>query len=61
MSLREQKGKEIATKANITQDGNLWLVPSQSGRGKYKVDADRHTCSCPDYDFRKQKCNTKLH
>jgi transposase len=56
MSLREQKGKEIAIKAHITQDGNLWLVPSQSGRGKYKVDAVRHTCSCPDYDFRQQKC-----
>jgi len=56
MNLREQKGKEIANRTNIIQDGNLWLVPSQSGKGKYKVNADKETCSCPDYDFRRQKC-----
>jgi transposase len=56
MSIREQKGKEIANRTNIIQDGNLWLVPSQSGKGKYKVNADKQTCSCPDYDFRRQKC-----
>jgi transposase len=56
MSIREQKGKAIATNTNIIQDGNLWLVPSQSGKGKYKVNADKQTCSCPDYDFRRQKC-----
>jgi hypothetical protein len=36
MSIREQKGREIANRTNIIQDGNLWLVPSQSGKGKYK-------------------------
>jgi transposase len=56
MSIREQKGKEIANRTNIIQDGNLWLVPSQSGKGKYKVNPDKQTCSCPDYDFRRQKC-----
>jgi Transposase DDE domain/SWIM zinc finger len=56
MSIREQKGKEIANRTNIIQDGNLWLVPSQSGKGKYKVNTEKQTCSCPDYDFRKQKC-----
>ncbi len=56
MSIREQKGREIASKARITQSGNLWLVPSQSGKGKYKVDAERQRCTCADYDFRKQKC-----
>jgi len=56
MSLREQKALQIIERANITRDGQLWLVPSQSGRGRYKVDAEKQTCSCPDYDFRHNKC-----
>jgi transposase len=56
MNLRQQKGIAIATKATIKRDGNLWLVPSQSGHGKYKVDADASRCSCPDFDFRGDKC-----
>jgi transposase/predicted nucleic acid-binding Zn finger protein len=56
MSIRQQKGREIANRTNIIQDGNLWLVPSQSGKGKYKVNPEKQTCSCPDYDFRRQKC-----
>lgn len=56
MDIREQKGRLIAAKSNIKRDGNLYLVPSQSGKGKYKVDAEAQTCSCPDYDFRQQPC-----
>src|SRR5438067_140424 len=56
MSLREQKGRQIAEKAKITRKGNLWLVPSQSGRGAYKVDLEHERCTCPDYDFRGEKC-----
>jgi transposase/predicted nucleic acid-binding Zn finger protein len=56
MSIRQQKGREIANRTNIIQDGNLWLVPSQSGKGKYKVNPEKQSCSCPDYDFRRQKC-----
>jgi len=56
MNLRETKGRQIADKTNITQSGNLYLVPSQSGRGKYKVDPKAQTCSCPDFDFRRQPC-----
>jgi len=56
MNLREQKGREIAYKTNIVRSGNLWLVPSQSGRGKYKVRLDLSYCSCPDYEFRRDKC-----
>src|SRR5687767_11134273 len=56
MSIRQQKGLQIAQRANITRDGRLYLVPSQSGRGKYKVDADKRQCSCPDYDFRREPC-----
>lgn len=56
MNYRELKARQIVDRANITRNGNLWLVPSQSGKGKYKVNADERTCSCPDYDFRRQKC-----
>jgi transposase len=56
MNLREQKGLQIADRTQIKKDGNLYLVPSQSGKGKYKVDPQAKTCSCPDYDFRRQPC-----
>lgn len=56
MNLREQKGRQIADRTQITQSGNLYLVPSQSGRGRYKVDPKAQTCSCPDFDFRRQPC-----
>jgi transposase len=56
MDIRKQKGINIANKATIKRDGHLYLVPSQSGKGKYKVDAEAQTCSCPDFDFRQQPC-----
>ncbi|MET0464793.1 MAG: transposase [Chitinophagaceae bacterium] len=56
MSIRQQKGLQIAERANITRDGRLYLVPSQSGKGKYKVDVEKKRCTCPDYDFRREPC-----
>lgn len=56
MSIREQKARQIIERARITRDGNLYLVPSQSGRGKYQVDAEKKSCSCPDFEFRRQSC-----
>jgi hypothetical protein len=56
MSIREAKGREIADRARIVKEGNLYLVPSQSGKGKYKVRPDLPYCSCPDFDFRRQPC-----
>jgi transposase len=56
MSIREAKGREIADKARIVKEGNLYLVPSQSGKGKYKVRPDLPYCSCADFDFRRQPC-----
>ena len=37
---RQQRGLEIAATANIVRKGGAWLVPSQSGKGRYTV--------CPD-------------
>jgi transposase len=56
MSIRQQKGLQIAQRANITRQGRLYVVPSQSGKGKYTVDADKKRCTCPDYDFRREPC-----
>ncbi|HEX8138695.1 MAG TPA: transposase [Pyrinomonadaceae bacterium] len=56
MSLREQKGQDIANKFRIVKSGNLYLVPSQSGAGKYKVDHEAQTCSCPDHEYHGYKC-----
>jgi hypothetical protein len=56
MSLREAKGQDIANKFQIVKSGNLWLVPSQSGKGKYKVDPETQTCSCPDHEYHGYKC-----
>src|SRR5215212_5659432 len=56
MSIRQQKGLQLAQKANIRRHGNLWVVPSASGKGKYTVDAKVERCTCPDWDFRRQPC-----
>lgn len=56
MSMREQKGRDIANRFHITRQGNLYLVPSQSSSGKYKVDAEAGRCSCPDFEIRQAKC-----
>src|SRR5437764_3841420 len=56
MSMREIKGQDIANRFKIIQQGNLYLVPSQSGKGKYKVNQEQQTCSCPDFEIRHAKC-----
>ncbi|MDT7543361.1 MAG: hypothetical protein QOE33_3265 [Acidobacteriota bacterium] len=53
---REQKGLEIADRYRIIQQDGTWIVPSQNGKGKYKVDPDKGCCSCPDYEFTQSKC-----
>lgn len=58
MTPREQRGLVIAATARITQKGNVWLVPSQSGPGKYTVspDADNPRCDCPDFETNRGEC-----
>src|SRR4051794_17740795 len=52
MDARQQRGLEIAAVFKITQKGKVWIVPSQSGNGKYTVcpDKDQPHCSCPDHE-----------
>ena len=58
MDLREQRGMELAATRIITQKKGVWLVPSQSGSGKYQVNimADKCSCTCPDHETRGVKC-----
>lgn len=58
MDLRELKGLEIAARYKITFDGEAWVVPSQSGNGKYKVllSADGDGCTCEDFQLTGKPC-----
>lgn len=55
---RQQRGILIAAIAKIVQKGKAWIVPSQSGNGKYTVVPDEQSpfCSCPDFETRGEKC-----
>lgn len=52
MTPREERGLVIAATQKLTQKGKVWLVPSQSGKGRYTVCPDHDTpfCSCPDHE-----------
>jgi transposase len=52
LDARQQRGLEIAAVFKIVQKGKVWIVPSQSGKGKYTVcpDKEQPHCSCPDHD-----------
>jgi transposase len=56
MNDREQKALAIAARSKLTKKANMWLVPSQSGNGQYKVDSDLGSCNCLDYETRQLKC-----
>jgi transposase/predicted nucleic acid-binding Zn finger protein len=58
MDAREQRGLVIAATAKLVQKGKVWLVPSQSGKGKYTVcpDDEQPFCSCPDFEDRGEPC-----
>lgn len=61
MNVREQRGKELAERVNIQPVGKgvgKWIVPSQTGNGRYTVDLNNvaKMCTCPDYEQRRCKC-----
>jgi transposase len=56
MDARQEKGLQIAATTKLIPDGNMWLVPSQAGKGKYVVDADAKQCTCPDFETRQANC-----
>jgi transposase len=58
MEAREARGLEIAANSQITRNGNLWIVPSQSSGRQYTVDLSitPPRCTCPDYEPHIVKC-----
>jgi len=58
MTTREERGLVIAATQKLTRKGKVWLVPSQSGRGRYTVcpDSENLFCSCPDHEETGGKC-----
>jgi transposase len=57
MDMRELKALEIAARARIEWRDGVWLVPSQSGSGKYRVTLTPDTsCECEDFQLRKLPC-----
>lgn len=64
MTPREERGLVIAATSKLVQKGNVWIVPSASGRGKYTVSPDANCpyCSCPDFeDHGETECCKHVH
>ena len=55
---RKQRGAVIASGKQIRKTPKGYIVPSQSGQGKYAVivDGDKPTCTCPDFESRGEPC-----
>lgn len=55
---RQIRAHEIADKFRIIKNDGKWLVPSQTGPGKYSVQLTHSSsnCSCPDYELRQEDC-----
>lgn len=56
MKARQVKGLEIATTQEITREGNIYVVPSQTSSKKYYVNLFIQTCTCLDYEKNGLKC-----
>jgi transposase len=56
MDMRELKALEIAARSRIVFEQGVWLVPSQSGGGKYRVTLDPVGCTCEDFLLRQKPC-----
>jgi transposase len=58
-STREERGRQIARLGGIRSLGGRYVVPSQSESPSvptYLVDVIDETCTCPDYETRRQRC-----
>ncbi|HZL18960.1 MAG TPA: SWIM zinc finger family protein [Polyangia bacterium] len=56
MDARQEKGLILAKGARLIA-GSTWTVPSQSNQtGAYLVDAEKVTCTCPDFELRRERC-----
>ena len=58
MDIREQRGMELAATRTIRQKAGIWIVPSQTGEGTYRVNIMPKiaSCTCPDFETRGTNC-----
>jgi transposase len=58
MDMRELKGLEIAARCKIAFSAGAWIVPSQSGKGTYRVilKPDGDSCPCDDFALTGKPC-----
>jgi transposase len=58
MDLREQRGMELAATRTILKKDALWIVPSQTGNGTYRVHLMPRiaSCNCLDHETRGVDC-----
>lgn len=56
---REERGRQIAKLGGIRKLGARYVVPAQSANANvptYLVDIIEQTCTCPDFELRRQPC-----
>lgn len=53
---REQRGLVIAATCKIKQQGDVWIVPSQSEGQVHRVNVNRQNCTCADNQDTGAKC-----
>jgi transposase len=56
VEVKQARGLEIATQREITREGNIWIVPSQTSSKRYMVNLFLQTCTCADFDAHRIKC-----
>lgn len=58
MDMRELKGLELAARSKVAFGGGEWLVPSQSGKGTYRVvlKPGADSCTCEDFALTGKPC-----
>ena len=57
MNLRDLKALEIAARAKIAVHNGVWMVPSQTTSGSYRVTLGAEpSCPCDDFQLRKLPC-----
>src|SRR6516162_10964972 len=59
LEARQQRGLELATTVKVVRKRNEWIVPSQFGKGRYKVRAiskRKFKCNCPDHEKNGGEC-----
>src|SRR5687768_9061292 len=56
---REQRGLAIAATCKLSHQKDYWVVPSQTGQGKYYVRPNREQPSCTCSDHQEFGCKCK--